>query len=214
MTDTAPPEITFHISLVTPDAISETIVRDWHKIVRSRAPHGVPIFLSLVDDKGNPRSVSLVQRETNKGYFYMVPMSRDLTEKEAERIVEAFKDAHPDLDFDVEATVIPTYTIDKSEPSITVDQHEYAEVARSFAKKQHDDWVKERTEQGWRYGPIVSLSEKTHPLLRPWDDIPEKYRSIDFDQPQKLLDLLGQHGYVVVSKEDLEAVMRLVRKVS
>lgn len=209
-----PPEINFHISLVTPEAVNETIARDWFQAVRRKAPYGVTCLLSLVDDGGEPQSVAMVQRETSKGIFYMVPLTRDLTEKEAERIVESFRYQHPDLDFDVEATTIPTYTMDKSLPSITVDQQEYADVAKAFAKKQHDDWVKERTEQGWRYGPTVSLSERTHPLLRPWDEIPEQYRKVDTDQPQKLLDLLNQHGYAVVSKEDLEAVMRIVRKVS
>lgn len=213
MTD-SPPELTFHISLVTPDPVVETIVRDWFKCVRSRAPYGVPCLMALVDDKGEPQNVCLVHRETDKGHYYMVPMTRDLTEKEAERIIESFRFQHQELDFDVEATVIPTYTMDKMQPSITVDQKEYADVARAWAKKTHDDWMKERIEQGWRYGQQVSISQKTHPLLRPWDELPEQYKVVDVDSPQKMLDLLNQHGYVVVSKDDLEAVMRLVRKVS
>jgi hypothetical protein len=208
------PEITFYISLVTPEPAEKSVLRDWNSTVRKKAPYGVPTILSISDDKGKPQSVGLVLRETDKGNHHIVPLTRDLTEKEAERIIEAFRDTNPDLDFDVEATVIPTYTMDKAQPSITVDQQEYADVAKAFAKKQHEDWVKERTEQGWRYGPNVSLSDKTHPLLRPWDALPEQYRRVDADQPQKLLDLLAQHGYVVVSKEDLEAVQRLLRKVS
>lgn len=210
----APPEIMFHISLVTPDPVTDHIIRDWHATARAKAPYGVPCVLSLVDNKGNPQSVTLVQRETSKGHFYMIPLTRDLTEKEAEKIIEAFQDKYPELDFDIEATVVPTYTMDKAGPSITVDQHEYAELAKSIAKKQHQDWVKERSEQGWRYGPTVSLSEKTHPLIRPWDELPEQFRTVDLDQPQKILDLLGQYGYVVVSKDDLDAIMRLVRKMS
>jgi hypothetical protein len=116
------------------------------------------------------------------------------------------------MDFDIEATVIPSRTMEKEKPSITVDQQKYADVASSWAKRQHEEWLKKRTEDGWRYGQTISLSNKTHPLLRPWDDLPARFRNIDLDQPQKLLDLLGEHGYVVISKDDLDAVLRLFRQ--
>lgn len=207
-----PPAITSHISLVTPEEVSSDLAKAWFKCARSKAPYGVPTSFTVTDDKGRPQSVAMIQRETDKGVYYMVPMTRDLTEREAERIVDAFREEYPEVDFDIEATVIPTYTMDRSEPTITVDQHKYGEIAKSWAKRQHEDWVKSRMEDGWRYGTTVSISDKTHPLLRAWDELPEKFRTVDLDQPQKLLDLLNDSGYVVVSKEDLEAAMRLVKK--
>lgn len=208
-----PPSINFHITLITPEDIAEPIVKNWNKIVRENAPYGVPCSITITDDKGNPQNVNLVKREANNGFHFMVPLSRDLTEKEAEKIINTFDEKYPELEFEVEASIIPTYAMKNSEPTITVNQKEYADVATDFAKQEHENWVKSRMEQGWRYGTSVDLANKTHPLLKPWDQLPDQYKQVDYDNPQKLLDLLSKHGYVVVAKDDLEAVMRVIRKV-
>lgn len=206
-----PPEINFNICLISPSELDDPVIKHWFKCVSEKSPYGVPATLALVDDKGEPQTVALIHRETDDGHKYVVPLSRDLTEKEAERIIECFEKRYPDLDFEVEATVIPTYTMDNIQPTISVDQHKYAEVAKLWSKRKHETWMKKREKEGWRYGTEVSHSEKTHPLMRPWEQLPEEYRSIDEEQPQELLDLLGEQGFAVISKDDLEAVMRVIR---
>jgi hypothetical protein len=207
-----PVQLDRYISLVVEESLDLDMVKTWYATVTEKAPYGVVSTIPMVDDKGQPQSVRLVHRKMKRGHFYMVPITRDLTEGEVERIVDAFTDEAPDLDFDIEATVIPTQLSKPDRPSIPVDHQKYADVAMSWAKKQHEDWLKARTDSGWRYGQVVSLAQKTHPLLRPWDELPARYKSVDLDGPQKLLDLLGQHGYVVVSKDDLDAVLRLMRQ--
>jgi hypothetical protein len=204
-----PIQIARYVSLVVEEEIDTDLLKTWFRTANAKAPYGVVTTLQTSDDEGQPQIVKMVHRHTDKGHYYMIPVTRDLTEKEVERIVSSFSDAVTDMDFDIEATVIPTNPMEKEKPSITVDQQKYADVASSWAKRQHDEWLKKRTEDGWRYGQVISLANKSHPLLRPWDDLPARYRNVDLEQPQKLLDLLGDHGYVVVSKEDLEAVTRL-----
>lgn len=211
MTD-EPIQIARYVSLVVEEPLDTDNLKGWYRCATGKAPYGVVTTLPSIDDKGQPQNVKMVHRETDKGHYYMIPVTRDLTEKEVERIVSAYGDLVSEMDFDIEATVIDARPFAKQEPSVTVDQQKYANVASSWAKKQHEEWLKKRTEDGWRYGQVISLANKTHPLLRPWDELPERYRHVDLDQPQKLLDLLGEHGYVVVSKEDLEAVMRLFRQ--
>lgn len=207
-----PIQISRYISLVVEEALDEDNVRGWFKIATGKAPYGVVSTIQMTDDDGEPQIVKMVHRQTDKGHYYMIPITRDLTENEVERIVSAYSDSVSEMDFDVEATVVPSKPMEREKPSITVDQQKYADVASSWAKRQHEEWLKKRTEDGWRYGQVISLTKKTHPLLRPWDEIPARYRNVDLEQPQKLLDLLGEHGYVVVSKDDLEAVMRLFRQ--
>lgn len=209
---TSAPSINCHISLISPEPLSDDIYKSWYKIAKINAPYGVVRTITMTDDNGCPQSVGLIQRETNNGHFYVIPLTRDITEKEAEIIIEAFSKKFPDMDFEIEASVIPAYGLESYKPEISVDQQEYADLAIAFAKKQHTDWMNERVSQGWRYGPMMSVKQKMHPLLRPWEQLPKQYQNVDFDQPQKLLDLLNQNGYAVVAKDDLDAVMRVLRK--
>lgn len=207
-----PIQIPRYVALVVESPLDHDNVKGWFRCVSDKAPYGVLTTIPTVDDKGEPQTVKLVHRETDKGHYYMVPVTRDLTDYEVERIVDAYADRCEHMDFDVEATVINPQPFEVHEPSITVEQQRYADLAVSWAKRQHDDWVQSRIDDGWRYGTEMSIEHKTHPLLRPWDELPDRYRKVDTDQPQKLLDLLGEHGYAVVSKPDLEAVLRLIRQ--
>ncbi len=81
------------------------------------------------------------------------------------------------------------------------------ELCTGWAKRKHEDWMSGKTSGGWRYGPTVSQSNKTHPLLRPWSEIPAEYRKVDTTQAQELLDLLRDSGYVIVRREDLDSLM-------
>jgi hypothetical protein len=207
-----PVQLDRYISLVVEHPLDTDVAKTWFRVASDAAPYGVLTIIPMVDDKGSPQSVRMVHRHMKGGHYYMIPITRDLTDKEVRKVVDAFSEEADGLDFDVEATVIPTHLSQPDNPAITVDQQKYADVAQAWAKKQHEEWLKARTDAGWRYGQVVSLSQKTHPLIRPWDELPAKYRTVDFDGPQKLLDLLGQHGYVVVSRDDLDAVMRVMRK--
>ena len=41
---------------------------------------------------------------------------------------------------------------------------------------------------GYRYGLKMSIEEKTHPAMRPWDDLPETYRRMPETTDKELLD--------------------------
>lgn len=205
-----PAEVTRYIALVVNEELSEDQTKCWFRCVKERAPIGVMTSVEVTNNDGTT-SAAMIKRETENGVYYAIPLLRDLMEIEAGRIIAAFVTQNPDLDFDVEATIVRTGDKGATPPKVNVDQERYLELCTSLSRKQHDDWVKARTADGWRYGQKVSIVDKTHPLLRPWNDLPDRFRTIDFDQPQRLLDLLAQHGYAVVPKEDLEAVLRLVR---
>jgi hypothetical protein len=207
-----PAEITRYIALVVEEELSEDLMKSWFRCVKERAPYSVMTTVEVSDNSGTS-SAAMVKRGTDKGIFYIIPLTRDLLEAEATRIIAGFSAEHGDVDFDVEATVVRTGDNGTAPPKINVEQERYLELCTSLSKKQHEDWVKTRTDDGWRYGTQVSIAAKTHPLLRPWEDLPDRFRTIDMDQPQRLIDLLGQHGYTVVSKEDLESVFRLVRSI-
>lgn len=198
------------IALVTEQPLEQEVIRAWFSCVKQHAPSGVLLNIPTSDDKGMPKTVCMVHREQGNQHRYMVPLARDLAENEGDSIVDAFGDLHPDLDFDVQSSA--THGDDtKDNPPVIVDQARYVALCTAWAKRQHDTWMKDREENGWRYGTTFSMKDKTNPLIMPWEQLPEKYRKIDLDEPQALLDLLNDQGYAVVTKGELEAMLNLMR---
>lgn len=43
----------------------------------------------------------------------------------------------------------------------------------------HVNWMKEKLEQGWKFGPVKDEAKKEHPCLVPYDDLPEEQKMKD-----------------------------------
>lgn len=39
--------------------------------------------------------------------------------------------------------------------------------------------------------------------MRPWEQLPESYRKVDYELPHLFMNMLAEQGYVVVSREEL-----------
>lgn len=199
------------IALTTTKPLDAAIIRSWFRAVKDAAPNGVITTMPVIGENGAPTPVALFHKETSDGHHYFVPLTRDLGEPEAAKIVSLFVGIVPDIDFDVRATTSPIAPPVASAIPLPVDDAEYIALCSAFAKRQHAQWLKERTEAGWRYGTSVSLRDKTHPLLRPWEDLPDRYRTVDPTLPQMLLDLLNEQGFAVITKEELDSLISLQR---
>lgn len=44
---------------------------------------------------------------------------------------------------------------------------------------QHVQWMEEKRAAGWRKGPVKDAVKKTHPMMKPYDDLPEDERRKD-----------------------------------
>jgi len=44
----------------------------------------------------------------------------------------------------------------------------------------HENWLKEKVEQGWKYGPTKDPDKKEHPCCVPYDDLPVEQKLKDF----------------------------------
>lgn len=44
---------------------------------------------------------------------------------------------------------------------------------------QHDAWMKDKLEQGWKHGPVKDPVAKEHPCLVPFDQLPPEQRAKD-----------------------------------
>lgn len=200
------------IALCTAETVDADVVRLFYRTVRSFAPSGVLMTLAG-NDNGVPKRVSLVHREVEGSHAYVVPLTRALTTNEVQVVVDAFAAEVPDLDFDIEASTaeMDTTTPVEPAPTVDVDAERYHELCVAWARRQHDAWVSERQAGGWRYGTQMSMGDKTHPLLVPFDQLPDTFKKVDTEQPQMLLDLLNAQGFAVITKEELQGFLSLMR---
>lgn len=47
-------------------------------------------------------------------------------------------------------------------------------------ESSHENWLKEKTEQGWEYGEVKDVEKKLHPCFLPYDELPQTQRSKDY----------------------------------
>lgn len=197
-----------HITLRTKDELEQDVVKCWFKAVRDAAPSGTVMTIQTTDPEGNPASVCLLHRKIKDENTYLVPLVRDLTDKEAEKIVASFCKVS-DVDFEIETSSANMVT--SQEEGIPLDKNHYLELCMGIAKRKHEDWVRERLDAGWRYGTDFNTSAKTHPLLVSWERLPDRYRVPDLDTPQMVVDSLEGAGYAVIAKQDLDRISSLLR---
>jgi len=43
----------------------------------------------------------------------------------------------------------------------------------------HDSWLKQKRDEGWKYGPVKDPSKKEHPCFVPYDELPKAQQSKD-----------------------------------
>ncbi|MEQ9507052.1 MAG: RyR domain-containing protein [Hyphomonas sp.] len=46
-------------------------------------------------------------------------------------------------------------------------------------RSQHENWLDKKRQAGWQYGPVKDAEAKTHPLMVPYDDLPDWERRKD-----------------------------------
>lgn len=200
-----PLQVPCFIKLVTKKDLSHARVVAWYRCVEQNAPSGTVTMVHTSDNDGNPATVRLIHRTTDEGHGYLVPLTRDLRASEIDKIVHAFAEVEPKLDWDIETN--ETRLVAQESGEIPLDAARHAAVCTAIAKQRHEDWVRERSDAGWRYGTKFDPDNKTDPLIRPWDQLPDRFRQPDMRAAQPILDLLNAHGYVVIPQEELDHLL-------
>jgi hypothetical protein len=193
-----------YIALTTPDELSKSDMKHWYAFVRSSCSNLV-MAAQVKDDQGFPRNAVLVHAERNGRHCYKIPLTRDLAQKEVEKITKDF-DLGRDFEITASAKVEKLFTDD-----VVVEQTAFEQLAEQWAKAEHEEWVRDRTKAGWRFGESISTKDKTHPLLRPWADLPQKHQNVDVNKPKLFFDFLKTQGYSVVSSQDLNHFNKVLR---
>jgi hypothetical protein len=57
---------------------------------------------------------------------------------------------------------------------------EHSQGRKPLASASHESWMKEKAEQGWKYGPVKNPETKEHPCFLPYDQLPLEQRMKDY----------------------------------
>ncbi len=74
-------------------------------------------------------------------------------------------------------------------------------LTEQIAENTHDVWAKSRIEEGWVYGETKDSTQKTTPLLIPYDKLPESEKMYDRNTALETLKLIIKFGYKIEHKD-------------
>jgi hypothetical protein len=95
-----------------------------------------------------------------------------------------------------------TYIPEPSDTSKITLSNELNELVEFLAKNTHENWSKERINQGWRWGPERNDIKKEHPCLIPYEKLPESEKEHDRIAATELLKTVILAGFSIKMKKD------------
>tara|TARA_Y100001937_G_scaffold12496_1_gene15905 strand:+ start:4439 stop:4996 length:558 start_codon:yes stop_codon:yes gene_type:complete len=177
----------FYIQQKTNQQLNAEEIQRWYLTVEMLSPDGI-----MMGDDDTNTFILAVQDED---FVYRIPLVRHLTADEAEKIVEGYMRV-TNHDFNIETSNVYRADADFMHPfaeDFNIEQEAKETLQDSYARQAHNEWIKEMMTKGYRYGLGMSITEKTHPAMRPWDDLPENYRRMPMMTDKKLLDYYSQN---------------------
>lgn len=176
-----------YIELCVESELDRSTARLWLNTVRENLPSGVPAAANI-RVKGQPKNTDFYLLTRNNNICYRVPLSRDLSITEVQKIVIAWNLAYPQGDFEIDYSSQGTARAKMQE----VTDVGIKQIALEAARQSHSQWLQTMTEQGWRYSQKFNQQHKTNPKLRPWDELGSKYKIQELDRFLKLMEVLDR----------------------
>jgi len=56
----------------------------------------------------------------------------------------------------------------------------HRENPNANASHSHEQWLKEKRDNGWKYGPVKDPDKKEHPCFVPFDKLPREQQAKDY----------------------------------
>lgn len=189
----------FFIKLVVESPLEEKEIKSWYNTAKKYMPSGVISPVMIPKKNEGMRPASLIKRINDGRNEYIIPISRNLLNAEIADIVRAWDDIYK-KNFDIEGSLDEQRQPDDA---IDIDEDRYEKLCETLAQHQHKAWCNERKANGWSYGLSFDKNQKTHPMIRDWNELPSSYKNIDRELPQVFLEELNRLGYFVTTAEAL-----------
>jgi len=198
-----PVELHHYIKLTVDKKLLKKEAKRWFGVVNKYAPNGTVTGHQMKHPENGPANIRLIHKKyLNRQHAYLVPLTRDLRDGEVEKIANVWDKLQKEGDFEIEGSY-DSYYYDSQEEKPNDLEKNMDEFANQVAKKIHTKWYNEKIRDGWRYGQL-DVENKMHPMMRPYDELPEEKREIDEELPQMFLDYLKHKGYSVIKKTKLD----------
>lgn len=174
-----------YIRLITAKPLTSDEIKDWISIVDRIGPKGVH-GNAIITVNGQRKDSDSYVRDTKAGIEHVVPLTRDLTVDEAGKISIAWDRVWSGGDFEVDFSQAKQSQARKiEEKTIVVDA-----ICEEMAKLMHNEWIKGKVSHHWNYGPRYSRTQKTHPNLLPWEQLPRRQRIEEIKRVKRMVDVL------------------------
>jgi hypothetical protein len=184
------------IELIVKNLLDLPEAKLWQDTVDSAAPSGLPTSIEL--NKKNSRFYKIKRK---KSFAYVIPLTRDLNEDEALAITKAWVAAWDNKKTDF---VINFSTKGKQKTQIKkFKKSKLDAIALEAAKLSHTKWYQQQVDDGWGYGPKLDTTIHKHPLLLPWDQLAEKYKTQRIQQFLDLMEVLNQMKLAIVYDDQI-----------
>lgn len=93
-----------------------------------------------------------------------------------------------------------TYIPQPVDTSDVVLPEELNQLAEQMAKNVHEIWSQTRISQGWTYGQERNDTEKKHPCLVPYEELPEEEKVYDRNTSIETLKFILKAGFEISLK--------------
>lgn len=185
-----------YIALITDESADAATQKMWYTTVKELAPAGTVRTIPHADHQTAMIEFTINLPDGGTMQSLVVPLTRDLDSAEGEVIVTAMDMMGPDSDWEIEASNlyqddgVPGFDFE-----FQADPGELEEMKEMVNKFVHSRWVEQKTTNGWRYGPLVDHTERTHPALRPWEQLQKEHRRTPDITEQDVVRFLKKYGY-------------------
>ena len=172
----------FYIQQRTQKQLTSDQIQRWYLTVNMLGPD------NIIGDE-------FILASQENDLLYIIPLVRHLTPQEAERIVEGYMRV-TEHDFQIETSNVYRANADLGHPfedELQIEEGAKNIIQATYARQAHNEWIQEMMNKGFRYGLSLSINEKTHPAIRPYDDLPESYRKMPQMTNRKILDYYSQN---------------------
>jgi len=186
--------MTAYVRLIVPQQLSKEQFASWYKTVEAALPSGLIGQAHL-----RPGVFSkFYSKKTSRGQWsYVIPLVRNLDASEIYHLMQRWNQAYAQGDFILDWSQAAD---SDQKPSLDLATHKIEQVLDSYGKLQHSRWMDQHMRDGWRYGLKLSVRDRTHPWLQPWESLPPAARTQNVQAARDLLKLLGDFGYTLVQK--------------
>lgn len=186
--------MTAYVRLIVPAKLPKQQFALWYHVVETQLPTGL---IGQAHLKPGVFSKFYCKQTAKGDWSYVVPLVRNLDASEIYHLVQAWNQQYPQGDFIIDHSQSSQQTL---LPPLSVEDKKIEQVLHSWGKLQHNRWMDSHIKDGWRYGVKISLKDRTHPWLQPWESLPESARQSNIQGAKDLVRLLNDFGYAMIQK--------------